>query len=261
MPASSPFSLVGQTALITGASSGLGAHFAKVLADAGAKVVLAARRVDRLEALAAEIKAAGGTAYPVAMDVTDGPSIVAAFDAAEKALGPVSVLINNAGVPSHSPFLKVGMEEWRATMAVNLDGVFAVGREAADRVAKRGATGKGGGSIINIASILGLTNAKWLSPYCTSKAAVVSLTKNMALELARYQIRVNAIAPGYFSTEINAGFLETEAGKAMLTRIPFRRFGQLSDLDGPLLLLASDAGRFMTGSVVTVDGGHLVGGV
>jgi NAD(P)-dependent dehydrogenase (short-subunit alcohol dehydrogenase family) len=167
------------------------------------------------------------------------------------------VLINNAGVPSHSPFLKVGMEEWRATMAVNLDGVFAVGREAADRMAKQGQ----GGSIINIASILGFTNAKWLSPYCTSKAAVVSLTKNMALELGRYQVRVNAIAPGYFSTEINAGFLATEAGKAMLARIPFRRFGQLSDLDGPLLLLASDAGRFMTGSVVTVDGGHLVGGV
>ncbi len=254
---SSPFSLAGHTALITGASSGLGAHFAKVLAGAGAKVVLAARRVDRLEALAAEIKAAGGVALPVAMDVTDGPSIVAAFDAAEKALGPVLVLVNNAGVPSASPFLKVGMNEWRATMAVNLDGVFAVGREAADRMAKRGT----GGSIINIASILGFTNARALSPYCTSKAAVVSLTKNMALELGRYQIRVNAIAPGYFSTEINAGFLNTEAGKAMLARIPFRRFGQLSDLDGPLLLLASDAGRFMTGSVLTVDGGHLVGGV
>jgi 3-oxoacyl-[acyl-carrier protein] reductase len=260
MPTASPFSLTGQTALVTGASSGLGAHFAKVLAGAGAKVALAARRVDRLEALAAEIKAVGGTAFPVVMDVTDGASITAAFNAVESALGPVSVLINNAGVPSQSPFLKVSIEEWRATMAVNLDGVFAVGREAADRMAKHGAHSKGGGSIINIASILGFAQAKALSPYCASKAAVVALTKNMALELGRYQIRVNAIAPGYFSTEINAGYLDTDAGKAMLARIPFRRFGQLTDLDGPLLLLASDAGRFMTGSVVTVDGGHLVGG-
>jgi NAD(P)-dependent dehydrogenase (short-subunit alcohol dehydrogenase family) len=255
MPAA--FSLTGQTALVTGASSGLGAHFAKVLAGAGAKVALAARRTDRLEALAAEITAGGGKALPVEMDVTDAGSIVAAFDAAEKALGPVAVLINNAGVSLPAPFLKVGMENWRATMAVNLDGVFAVGREAADRMAKHGT----GGSIINIASMLGTVTAKTLTPYCASKAAVISLTKSMALELARYKIRVNAIAPGYFSTEINAGFLDSDAGKAMLARIPARRFGNLPDLDGPLLLLASDAGRFMTGSVVTVDGGHTMAGV
>jgi NAD(P)-dependent dehydrogenase (short-subunit alcohol dehydrogenase family) len=251
------FSLAGQTALVTGASSGLGVHFAKVLAAAGAKVALAARRVDRLDALAADIKASGGQAFAVALDVTDGASIVAAFDAAEAALGPVTVLINNAGVPSQSPFLKVSAEEWRSTLAVNLDGVFAVGREAAERMSKRGK----GGSIVNIASILGSVSAKSLSPYCTSKAAVLSLTKSMALELARYNIRVNAIAPGYFSTEINAGFLKTEPGKAMLARIPFRRFGNLPDLDGPLLLLTSDAGRFMTGSVITVDGGQLLVGV
>ena len=257
MVAASPFSLAGHTALVTGASSGLGAHFARVLAGAGAKVALAARRVDRLERLAAEIKAAGGTAHAVALDVTESASIAAAFDTAEAALGPVSVLINNAGISAPAPFLKVSMEDWRANMAVNLDGVFAVGREAADRMAKAGK----GGSIVNIASILGFVNAKALAPYCSSKAAVISLTKNMALELGRYQIRVNAIAPGYFSTEINAGFLETDAGKAMLTHIPARRFGNLPDLDGPLLLLASDAGRFMTGSVVTVDGGQVVGGV
>jgi NAD(P)-dependent dehydrogenase (short-subunit alcohol dehydrogenase family) len=251
------FSLAGQTALVTGASSGLGAHFAKVLATAGAKVALAARRVDRLETLAAEIRAAGGHAVSVALDVTDPQSVVAAFDVAETALGPVTVLINNAGVPSQSPFLKVSAEEWRSTLAVNLDGVFAVGREAAERMTKGGK----GGAIVNIASILGTVNAKTLSPYCVSKAAVLSLTKSMALELARYNIRVNAIAPGYFSTELNASFLDTEPGKAMVARIPFRRFGNLPDLDGPLLLLTSDAGRFMTGSVLTVDGGQLLVGV
>lgn len=251
------FSLAGQTALVTGASSGLGWHFATVLAAAGAQVVVAARRTDRLELLAKEITKAGGRAVAVALDVTDDTSIAAAFDAAEAALGPVSILINNAGLSTQSPFLKVSPREWRETLSVNLDGVFAVGQAAAARMAKAGK----GGSIVNIASIMGFANAKQLSPYCASKAAVVSLTKSMALELARDRIRVNAIAPGYFSTEINAGFTETEGGKKMVARIPMRRFGNLPDLDGPLLLLASDAGRFMTGSVITVDGGQLVVGV
>ena len=253
----SAFSLTGQTAMVTGASSGLGAHFAAVLARAGAKVALAARRTDRLEALATKIKAAGGTAHAVALDVTDPASIAAGFGAAESALGPITILINNAGVPSQSSFLQVSGKEWRDTLAVNLDGVFAVGQEAARRMAKAGT----GGSIINIASILGFANPKTLSAYCASKAAVLSLTRSMALELARDRIRVNAIAPGYFSTEINAGFLDTEPGKKMVARIPMRRFGALPDLDGPLLLLASDAGRFMTGSVITVDGGQLLVGV
>ena len=257
MAEADPFSLAGHTALVTGASSGLGAHFAAVLARAGAKVALAARRVDRLETLAAKISAAGGAARAVALDVTDAKAIAAAFDAAEAALGPVSILINNAGVPSQSAFLNVSGKEWRDTLAVNLDGVFAVGQEAASRMAKRGR----GGVIINIASIFGFANAKTLSPYCASKAAVISLTKSMALELARDKIRVNAIAPGYFSTEINAGFVETAAGQKMVARVPMRRFGNLPDLDGPLLLLASDAGRFMTGSVITVDGGQLLVGV
>ena len=160
-------------------------------------------------------------------------------------------------MPSQSSFLRISEKEWRDTLAVNLDGVFAVGQEGAARMARAGK----GGSIINIASIMGFANAKTLSPYCASKAAVISLTKSMALELARDRIRVNAIAPGYFSTEINAGFTETEAGKKMVARIPMRRFGNVPDLDGPLLLLASDAGRFMTGSVVTVDGGQLLVGV
>ena len=257
MASRNQFSLAGQTALVTGASSGLGAHFASVLAEAGAKVVVTARRTDRLEALSAKIHHAGGTALPVALDVTDAASIASAFNLVETTLGPITILINNAGVPSQSSFLNISIKEWRDTIAVNLDGVFAVGQEAARRMAKAG----NGGSIINIASILGFANAKTLTPYCASKAAVVSLTKSMALELARDRIRVNAIAPGYFSTEINAGFTDTDAGKKMTARIPMRRFGNLPDLDGPLLLLASDAGRFMTGSVLTVDGGQLLVGV
>jgi NAD(P)-dependent dehydrogenase (short-subunit alcohol dehydrogenase family) len=253
----SGFSLQGQTALVTGASSGLGAHFARVLAKAGAKVAIAARRLDRLEALSADIRAAGGVAVPLALDVTDAASVTAAFGAVEAALGPVSVLINNAGIPSHTSFLKTTEAEWRDVMAVNLDGVFRVGQEAARRMAARGH----GGSIVNIASIAGYSVMKTLAPYCVSKAGVVQLTKAMALELARDNIRVNAIAPGYFKTEINEAFWETDAGKRMISRIPFARLGQLDDLNGPLLLLASDAGRFMTGSIVTVDGGHLLAGI
>jgi NAD(P)-dependent dehydrogenase (short-subunit alcohol dehydrogenase family) len=247
-------SLAGKIALVTGASSGLGAHFARVLAGAGAGVVLAARRFDRVSQLEGEIRAAGGNAWAVELDVTDQASVARAFDAAEAAAGPVTVLVNNAGVPSGSFFVKTTEEEWRGVMAVNLDGVFRVGREAARRMIANGA----GGSIVNIASILGFGAIKSLSVYAASKAAVLSLTKSMALELARERIRVNAIAPGYFSTEINAGFLTSGAGRRLLSRVPMGRAGDLSELDGPLLLLASNAGAFMTGSVITVDGGHLL---
>jgi NAD(P)-dependent dehydrogenase (short-subunit alcohol dehydrogenase family) len=248
------FSLAGSVALVTGASSGLGRHFARVLAGAGAAVVLAARRLDRLRELEAEIRAAGGKAWAVALDVTDRASVNGAFDAAEAAAGPISILVNNAGVPSGTFFAKTGEQEWRHVMAVNLDGVFRVGQEAARRMAAHGT----GGSIVNIASILGFGVIKSLSAYAASKAAVVSLTRSMALELARDRIRVNAIAPGYFCTEINTGFLESEAGKRLLAKVPMGRAGNLAELDGPLLLLASDAGAFMTGTVVTVDGGHLL---
>ena len=173
--------LAGKRALVTGASSGLGAHFAHTLAKAGADVVLAARRTDRLETLAAEIQSGGGRAIAVALDVTDAGSITQAFDAAEAGLGPIDILINNAGVPGDAFFLKLTEDDWRGVMSVNLDGVFRVGQEAARRMASRGQ----GGSIVNIASILGLSVSKTLAAYAATKAAVISLTKSMALELAR----------------------------------------------------------------------------
>lgn len=248
------FSLAGKTALVTGASSGLGQHFARVLATAGAKVAVAARRLDRLQQLEAEIRASQGTAAAIALDVTDRASVTRAFDAAEAALGPVTILVNNAGVPSGSYFVNMSEQEWRDVMSVNLDGVFRVGQEGARRMAAN----RTGGSIINIASILSFGAIKSLSSYAASKAAAVSLTKTMALELARDNVRVNAIAPGYFSTEFNEAFLSSEAGRRLLSRVPMGRAGNLPELDGPLLLLASDAGAFMTGSVITVDGGHLL---
>ncbi|MEM1306910.1 MAG: SDR family oxidoreductase [Pseudomonadota bacterium] len=246
------FGLQGTTALVTGASSGLGRHFARVLAAAGATVVIAARRTERLDALATEIATAGGRAVPVAMDVTNTASVEAAFTTAEAQAGPCTVIVNNAGVPSQSFLTSVDDAEWRATMDVNLDGVFRVGREAAKRLQAAGH----GGSIINIASILAFGVIKSLAPYAVSKAAVAQLTRAMALELARDGIRVNTIAPGYFITEMNDAFLTGEGGAKLLAGVPMKRAGNLDELNGPLLLLASDAGRFMTGSVITVDGGH-----
>lgn len=248
------FSLAGKTALVTGASSGFGWHFAHVLAHAGAKVAVAARRLDRLHKLEDEIRSGGGQAVAIALDVTDSASVARAFDAAEAALGPVTVVINNAGIPSATAFAKTSDDDWRSVLDVNLDGVFRVGREAAQRMIAGGS----GGSIVNIASILGFGAIRTLSSYSASKAAVISLTRSMALELAREKIRVNALAPGYFSTEFNDAFLVSDAGKRLLSRVPMQRAGRLEELDGPLLLLASDAGAFMTGSVLTVDGGHVV---
>jgi NAD(P)-dependent dehydrogenase (short-subunit alcohol dehydrogenase family) len=247
-------SLDGKAALVTGASSGFGRHFAHVLAGAGAKVALAARRLDVLQKLEAEIRAGGGEAVAVAIDVTDRASVAKAFADAEAALGPITILVNNAGVPSGAFFAKTTEEEWREVMSVNLDGVFRVGQEAARRMAAN----RTGGSIVNIASLLGFGVIKGLSTYSATKAAVISLTKSMALELARDKIRVNALAPGYFATEFNEAYLASEAGKRMMARVPMGRAGAVEELDGPLLLLASDAGRFMTGSVITVDGGHLL---
>ena len=250
---SSLLSLEGKAALVTGASSGLGRHFAAVLAEAGAKVVLAARRIERLEELAAELQSKGHNAHAVAIDVTDRGSVDAGFNAAEEAVGPLSVVVNNAGIADPAYFTSMTEESWRGVLDVNLDGVFRVAQEASRRM-----QATGGGSIINIASVLGLGVVKSLAHYCSSKAAVLQLTKAMALELSRSGIRVNALAPGYISTEMNSDFLVSDDGQKLLSKVPMVRAGQLKELDGPLLLLASDAGSYMTGSVVSVDGGTLL---
>jgi len=243
------FSLAGKRALVTGASSGLGAHFAAVLAQAGAAVTLAARRKDALADVAGHIVRSGGTATVMTLDVTDNASL----DTLPAALADVHILVNNAGIVRDGPALDQTEADWDAVIDTNLKGMFLVA-QAAGRAMKA----RGGGSIINIASILGLRQAGAVLPYAVSKAGVVQMTKVMALELARHGIRVNALAPGYLDTELNRAFWETEAGQALVRRVPQRRLGRLEDLDGPLLLLASDASRFMTGTAIAVDGGHLV---
>lgn len=244
------FRLDGRAALVTGASSGLGCRFALTLARAGADVALCARRLDRLQAVARTIEDGGGRAVALRMDVTDGASVAAAFEQAQAALGPVSILVNNAGVPSTTAFIDTSDEAWRQVMAVNLDGVFRVAREGAQRM-----RAAGGGAIVNIASVLASSVLKGVSAYAASKAAVIQLTRAMALELARDNIRVNALAPGYVATEMNTDFLASEAGRRLIAKVPQARVGEPADLDGPLLLLASDAGAFITGAVLYVDGG------
>ncbi|HYF86629.1 glucose 1-dehydrogenase [Azospirillum sp.] len=250
--------LTGRTALVTGASSGLGRHFAGVLAKAGARVALAARRTDALAETKAAIEAAGGTALVVAMDVTDAGSVSAAVGQAWDGLGRIDILVNNAGVTATRPFLDMSEEEWDRVIDTNLTGCARVAREVARRMRDDAQGGRRGGAIVNIASILGMRVAGQVSSYIAAKGGLVHLTKAMALELARYDIRVNALCPGYVETELNADFFASDAGKALVKRIPQRRLGRLADLDGPLLLLASDAGAYMTGSVLAVDGGHLV---
>lgn len=239
------FALDGKRALVTGASGLLGAHFARVLRGAGAEVVLAARRPESCAALAEEL---GATV--VALDVQAPDSVAPAFDAA----GRVDILVNNAGIAATRGFLEHSLDDFDRVLEVNLRGAFLVGQEAARRMA----AAKTGGSIINIASVLGARIIPGVAGYTAAKAGLIHLTRQMAVELARHNIRVNAIAPGYIASDINAEFFATEAGQAMVKRIPQRRLGNPDDLSGPLLLLASDAGRHMTGSVVTVDGGHSV---
>ncbi len=254
MKAAELFDLSGEIALVTGASSGFGARFARVLAANGAKVVLVARRAGPLEGVLAEIRATGGEAIAVAADVTEAAGIARAFDGAERAFGTVTVLINNAGTAHAAKLVDETREGWARVMALNLDAVMFCAQEAARRMI---AAGKGG-SIVNVASVLGFRSQKAVAAYCTSKAGVLHLTRAMAMELAGRNIRVNALAPGYAVTELNRDYLASPAGQAMIPDIPMRRFGEDGDLDGPLLLLASKAGRWMAGSSVVVDGGHIL---
>jgi NAD(P)-dependent dehydrogenase (short-subunit alcohol dehydrogenase family) len=240
--------------LVTGASSGLGRHFAQFLAANGAKVTLAARRVEALQSAVAEINSAGGKAQSVVLDVTRADRIDAVMAEAEAAFGPLHGVVNNAGVTATKPALEQEEASWDAVIDTNLKGVWLVAQAAARRMV----ASKVHGAIVNIASITGLRVAGAVAPYAISKAGVIQMTKALALEWARYGIRVNALAPGYFVTELNDDFFQSEAGKALIKRIPQRRLGQLTELDGPLLLLISSAGSFMTGSILTVDGGHLV---
>ncbi|MHA6769203.1 SDR family NAD(P)-dependent oxidoreductase [Sphingobium ummariense] len=248
--------LEGKTALVTGASSGLGRHFARLLAREGASVVVAARRVAALATLADEIGQQGGTCIPVAMDVTDPDAVATAFQQIERDVAaPLSILVNNAGVAQTRAALDLSASEWAQVLQPNLTGAFLVAQQAA-RVMRNG-----GGTIVNVASILGERVSKGLAAYAASKAGLIQLTKALALEWAAFDIRVNALAPGYIETDLNRDFFASDAGQRLISRIPQKRLGQMDDLDGPLLLLCSDQSRYMTGSVIAVDGGHLVSGL
>jgi len=248
------FNLDGRLALVTGASSGLGRDFASTLARAGARVAVAARRADKLADTVAAIEAAGGKAFAISMDVTDTASVRSGFDAIEATAGTADLIVNNAGAAVTRPILEQSEDDWDSVVDTNLKGAWLVAQEAARRLVAAGKPG----SIVNIASITGERVAGGVAPYCASKAGLIHLTRALALELARHGIRVNALAPGYVETELNRDFLHSAAGERLMARIPQRRFGKTADLDGPLLLLASEAGAYVTGSVLVADGGHLV---
>jgi NAD(P)-dependent dehydrogenase (short-subunit alcohol dehydrogenase family) len=255
MSARELFDLTGRVALVTGASSGLGLRFAQALSAEGAAVVLVARRADRLAAAKDDIEKGGGRAISVAADVLDRPAMARAFAQAEHAFGCVTVLVNNAGVAQQPQrAVELTEHEWHRVVDTNLDAVFFWAQEAARRML---AAGKGG-SIINIASVLGFGTAKGTVAYAVAKSGVIQLTKALALELAFKGIRVNAIAPGWFVTDINRSYLTGEDGAALKREIPAGRFGEEGDLDGALLLLASEAGRYMAGTTIVVDGGQMV---
>ncbi len=247
------FSLGNQVAVVTGASSGLGAHFAHVLAEAGARVALLARRKRLAEEVAAEIKAHGGHAAAFAADITDRDSLQRALHDVETDLGTPDILVNNAGMHAGLFALDLAPQDWNTVIETNLTGTWAITQQFAQHWVER----KRPGVVVNIASILGIGVSPAVMSYAVSKAGVIQMTKALALEWARHNIRINALAPGYFPTDLNKDFLASPDGEATLKRIPMRRLGRLEDLDGPLLLLASSASGYMTGSVITVDGGHL----
>jgi NAD(P)-dependent dehydrogenase (short-subunit alcohol dehydrogenase family) len=249
------FDLTGQAAIVTGASGGLGRHFAITLARAGAKVALCARRAERIAEVAREIQAFDGRAMPIVMDVTDAASVSDGVAAAETELGAIGILINNSGVAdAGAAFLEQDEADWDRVIDTNLKGAWLVAREVARHMVRLGH----GGRIVNVGSVLAFGAASRVAAYAASKAGLIQLTRAMAVELARNGIRVNALAPGYIETDLNRDFLQSAAGQAKLKRIPSRRFGRVEDLDGPLLLLASDASAYMTGAVITIDGGQSV---
>lgn len=248
------FRLDGRHALVTGASSGLGQHMALVLAAAGAHVHVAARSTERLAGALDQIRAAGGTADALALDVRDADQVRRAMDELHQRIGALDIVVNNAGVTNTKTLLTQEPDDWDAIMDTNLRGGWLVATAAARAMV----AAKRGGSVVNIASILGERVAGGVGPYSTSKAGLIQLTKTMALEWARYGIRCNALLPGYIATDLNREFLASDAGEKMRQRVPSRRFGTVEDLDGPLLLLCADAGRHITGAALPVDGGHLV---
>jgi NAD(P)-dependent dehydrogenase (short-subunit alcohol dehydrogenase family) len=248
--------LDGRVAVITGASSGLGAHMAKVFAREGARVALLARRADRLEALAAQIVASGGKALAVPCDVAHEDQIIAAFDRTESALGPVDTVFNNAGLNVTGLAVDLPVEDFDQIMSINLRAVFLVAREAARRMMKSTVAAEERGRIVNVASIGAFNVLPGIAGYCASKAGVVMLTKALAREWARSGISVNAICPGYIETEINADWLSTDGGQRMLKGFARRRLLRAEDLDGLTLQLSSDASRYVTGSIVTIDDGQ-----
>ena len=257
MTALPSFDLTGEVALVTGASSGIGRHLALLLARAGAKVALAARRTDRLAEAAAEIEAMGGAALPLALDVTRQDSVAATVAEAERGLGPLSLLLNNAGVVVTKPALEHSEADWDYVLDTNLKGAWLMAREFAAHLVARRRPGR----IINIASVLGTRTIAYVPSYCSAKAGLIHLTHVLAMELARRDIRVNALAPGYIDTDFTHEFLHSEPGKKLVGRIPLGRVGRTDDLDGAMLLLASPAGAYITGAVIAVDGGHSVAAI
>ena len=250
------FDLTGRVVLVTGASSGFGAHWARLLAAAGAKVVIAARRVEKLEALAADIRAAGGEVLAVALDVTDPAATVAAYDAAEAAFGTVDTIIANAGVATEMPTLQVDAAEFDAIVGTNLKGVFLTVTEGARRLIAAGSADTGQGRVVIVGSITGRKLYSGMAPYSASKAGVGHMGRVFAREWARKGINVNVIHPGYFATEMTEEVFAGAAGDYLLKSFPRRRMGPITDMDVPLLFLASDLSKHVTGSELTIDDGQ-----
>jgi NAD(P)-dependent dehydrogenase (short-subunit alcohol dehydrogenase family) len=248
-----------KVALVTGASSGLGERFARVLAANGALVVLAARRLERLKELRAQIEAAGGEAHAVALDVTDQDAISAAIDEVGASVGPIDILVNNSGVSTQQRLTEVAPTDFDYVFGTNVRGAFFVAQAVARQmIARAKETPNFSGRIVNIASVAGLRVVPQIGLYCMSKAAVLHMTRSQALEWGRYGINVNAICPGYIRTEINAEHWDTDAGRKLVQMLPRRRVGEAADLDGTLLLLVAEESGFLNGAIITVDDGMSV---